>query len=458
MRRRGWRVAALAVGITLFATASPSSVTNRAAARPLESSFTEGARTASVRAAVASACDTSTRRYGCRLVQQSRHLVAPGISSYSFALRVGPGRHDVIGLHRVVREDTPGEPVPTDDAVMLVHGDVWGFDPLFAGDIGGPVRAPNVATFLARRDVDVWGVDLRWSRVPSRTDDFSFMRSWGPAVDVKDIRVATTVERAIRAETGSGSGQTALLGYSSGGLLAYAYANFETHLPDDSRNVDALVPADTLLRYGPDDDSFRRKQCRSYRSGRQALAEGTYQQNLKAIVSLGQAALADPNTPSTLIPGFTNRQAALLVGAQAPRFFNPWFHFSAGVFNNDGVPTGLRYTPPARLFGLFQKASPWNPMRELVRRSKIWCGKPDVLIDNVGEVDVPVLYLAAAGGFGNTGRYSTSLLGSTDVTQLVVRLHPQRDAVKDIGHVDLWQAPRARQLAWKPLGTWLQAH
>ena len=274
MRRRGWRVAALAVGITLFATASPSSVTNRAAARPLESSFTEGARTASVRAAVASACDTSTRRYGCRLVQQSRHLVAPGISSYSFALRVGPGRHDVIGLHRVVREDTPGEPVPTDDAVMLVHGDVWGFDPLFAGDIGGPVRAPNVATFLARRDVDVWGVDLRWSRVPSRTDDFSFMRSWGPAVDVKDIRVATTVERAIRAETGSGSGQTALLGYSSGGLLAYAYANFETHLPDDSRNVDALVPADTLLRYGPDDDSFRRKQCRSYRSGPAGTGRG----------------------------------------------------------------------------------------------------------------------------------------------------------------------------------------
>ena len=412
----------------------------------------------SVRAAVRSACRSLEHDLGCRLVQRSRHRVARGVAEYRYVLRVGPGRHDRIGLHRVVHEARPGIPASTRSAVMLVHGDVWGFGPLFGGDLGGPVRAPNVATFLARRHVDVWGVDLRWARVPSHTDTFSFMRSWGPAVDVHDVRVATTVERAIREETESGAGRTALLGYSSGGLIAYAYANYETHLPWRSRNVDALVPADTLLRYAPEDDAFRRNQCRTYRESQQALTEGNYEQNLTAIVRLGQSALADPSGPSQVIPGFTNRQAALLVGAQTPQFFNRWFHFAAGLFDADGVPTGLRYTPPPRLFGLFQKASPWNPVRELARRSKIWCGKPDALVDNVDAVRVPVLYLAAAGGFGETGRYSTTLLGSRDVTLRVVGLRSAPQHAMDIGHVDMWQAGKAPRLVWRPLARWLRTH
>ena len=71
----------------------------------------------------------------------------------------------------------------------------------------------------------------------------------------------------------------------------------------------------------------------------------------------------------------------------------------------------------------------------------------------------PREWLAPGGGrFGTTGSYSTTLVGSTDVTQLIVRLQPPRSEPIDFGHVDLWQAANADTLVWTPLLDWIRRH
>ena len=69
-----------------------------------------------------------------------------------------------------------------------------------------------------------------------------------------------------------------------------------------------------------------------------------------------------------------------------------------------------------------------------------------------------MLYLGAAGGFGEAGVYTTTLLGSSDVSVHLVSLLPPELAVSDFGHGDLFQADDAQTLVWEPLLAWLEAH
>ena len=77
--------------------------------------------------------------------------------------------------------------------------------------------------------------------------------------------------------------------------------------------------------------------------------------------------------------------------------------------------------------------------------------------DHLADITVPVFYVGASGGFGDFGLYTTSLLGSTDVT--VQHRQPERPARSaDFGHADLFQGIQAQTLVWQPILTWLQAH
>lgn len=78
--------------------------------------------------------------------------------------------------------------------------------------------------------------------------------------------------------------------------------------------------------------------------------------------------------------------------------------------------------------------------------------------DHLAEITVPVLYVGAAGGFGEAGVYTTTLLGSSDVSVLLVRVQPPELVIADYGHGDLFQAEDAETLVWEPLLTWLEAH
>jgi hypothetical protein len=239
--------------------------------------------------------------------------------------------------------------------------------------------------------------------------------------------------------------------------LAYAYANYESRLPARKRNVNALIPADTVLRYAATYDSSRRLVCSFYRSSRRQFANGTAAQDNRIVARLGRLALADPSAPSPIVSGLTNRQAILTIGAEPHASFSPWYHFVAGFFNVNGAVNRLKYTPARRFMRFFTQAAPFEAEADYITSYRVWCGRPNRLVDNLSAVRLPVLYLAAAGGFGTVGSYSTSLLGSQDIRKVIVRLRLPGHEGNDFGHVDLWQASNSHP-TWPPLLHWLRAH
>jgi pimeloyl-ACP methyl ester carboxylesterase len=402
-----------------------------------------------------------------------RRVLAPGVAEYSFRLRVGSGPYDMIGLHRVVKETAPNVPAQAAQAVFLAHGDLWGFRPAFLGEVplikpipGSP--APSLPVFLAQNGVDVWGIDFRWTLVPATETNFSFMQSWGIATDAADLGTAINAARFARAAGGNGFGQVTLLGWSRGGQIGYAYLNSETRVPARLRQVKNFIPADIYLK--TDVAQFKSFACTRQQGEEATIAGGTYANSTGSLIStLGSLAIADPNGSSILngppfnLPGFTNREAGLLVGEatyslQGGLEPTPFYHMTGGNFDAaTGKPTGLLYTADKRLFELERGASPFQPYREQAEADASTCEQTDVPFDDhLADITVPVFYVGAGGGFGDSGLYTTTLLGSTDVTSNIVSLNAQR--AFDFGHADLFQGINAQSLVWQPILTWLQAH
>jgi pimeloyl-ACP methyl ester carboxylesterase len=302
-------------------------------------------------------------------------------------------------------------------------------------------------------------MDRRWVLTPANTADTSFMLPWGIATDIADLRLSTTIELAVRAATGAGDGRTALLGWSSGGAIVYAYAEYEAGMPAGARNVSALIPTETFARYTPTDTAGISGACQGYQYANGALQSGTSSFNMQAYFGHeGSAALADPNGPSSLYSGITNLQAALYDGAfgGGP---NPWYHFVGGYFDAQGYPTSLRYTLLPNYLHLLTQSAGFESQRDTVDLLRMWCGTAGSPYGtHLGSITMPVLYLAVAGGFGTTGDYSTTLLGSRDVSRVLVRLQPVGQELIDYGHVDLWQGTESTTLAWQPLTHWLLTH
>ena len=78
--------------------------------------------------------------------------------------------------------------------------------------------------------------------------------------------------------------------------------------------------------------------------------------------------------------------------------------------------------------------------------------------NHLAAVTVPVFFLGAGGGFGEYGIYTTTLLGSTDVTTHIVHQAPAGQRLADYGHADLFLGNDAAALAWQPLLDWLRTH
>jgi hypothetical protein len=93
-----------------------------------------------------------------------RRPLTANIVEYSFRVRVGPEAHDVIGLHRVVKELKSFVPIQTSQAILMAHGDIWGFDAAFLASLASTTIPDSQAlpVFLAQHDIDIWGIDFRW--------------------------------------------------------------------------------------------------------------------------------------------------------------------------------------------------------------------------------------------------------------------------------------------------------
>ncbi|HEX2122624.1 MAG TPA: hypothetical protein VHL59_13375 [Thermoanaerobaculia bacterium] len=394
-----------------------------------------------------------------------RRALTGDVAEYTFDVRVGPGPFDVIGIHRVVRESSPNVPATTTRALFLAAGDIWNFRAAFL------TGARPLPVFLAENGVDVWGIDYRWTRVPA-TADPSFMQNWGIEQDAADLGFALGVARHVRAMTnngpGSGFGKLFLLGWSRGGQIGYAYLDAETQLAPGQRQVQGFIPVDIYLKTDvPQLESFA---CQRQQNTEAAIAAGQAANPVGGLVSvLGLLAIVDPNGSSILngppfnLPGYTNRQAGLLVGQATFGLLGglepaPFYHFTGGVFDAEGKPAGLLYSNEADLFTFEQAAAPFQPNRELADADAATCDATDVAFDDhLADITVPVLYIGAGGGFGEFGVYTTTLLGSTDVTSLIVSKVPSTQRILDFGHADLFLAHDADELVWQPLLEWMMA-
>ncbi|MGB7589605.1 MAG: hypothetical protein WBO19_00010 [Terriglobia bacterium] len=85
-------------------------------------------------------------------IKHSDRTVLHGdIVHYRFDVVVGPGKFDVIRLHRVVREAQPYHPIRTVDGVLLLPGSPNYFEAIFMAPLISSVPAwdRSIAVFLA---------------------------------------------------------------------------------------------------------------------------------------------------------------------------------------------------------------------------------------------------------------------------------------------------------------------
>lgn len=397
-----------------------------------------------------------------------RTEIADGVAHYRFEVRLGPRPFDVVRIHRVVRERRPGRghasprPVRTDGAVFMAHGASLSFEAIFL-DAGTeqPDAGTSLAVFLAAHDVDVWGMDFGWGLVPRETSDFTFMRDWGVERDVDHTLAAMSIARWIRATTGQGPAPLHLLGYSYGGVVAYGAAGRETTQRPALRDVGGLVPVDLALRYPTPEVTALYRPCVGAANQRARLDAGDYVDRAGIdFGGLSQLATVAPDDPSPAIPGLTNLQAILFIGANTyltgPR--EVW-HFVAGDLGEDGIPVGLLYTEVERWIGLGASLPPYMPRRLGYETASSVCADPaaeDVSFDDhLADIRVPVLYLGAQGGFGADGHFTATLTASDDVTFHTVSLQAEERRAVDFGHADLMLAEDAPDLAWGELLRWL---
>jgi hypothetical protein len=390
-------------------------------------------------------------------MHQSR-VLAPGVVELSATVRTGPGRYDRIGLHRV----TTARASRSHTGVLLAHGDAFGFDSAFLSSLQ---PGDSLPVLLARRGIDVWGIDFGWTLVPREETDFTFMRDWGLQRDVDDLRLALKTARALRAGSGAGNARLSLLGWSRGGWTGYGLLDQEATLPPSQREAGAFVSVDNL--YKTDNADTRELLCSSAESLREAIAGGDYVADNTAFADLGTLAETDPDAESPIFgPPYTNLQASLTEGAAPFQFgssFTPWYHFVAGEFpdgDTTQIPTGLRFTSVARWNRLLATGSPYEPLKLVSDASAVSCadGSTPTFDAHLGQVRVPVMYLGAAGGFGTYGLYTPGLLGTHDVTTTIVRRRPPGQEKTDFGHVDLFKARDADRLVWQPIANWLLHH
>ncbi len=400
----------------------------------------------------------STSQLKCgRRFNVERYDLGNGIAHYEIDVPMGKGEFDLVRIHRVVRECRPYRPVRTQGDLFMIHGAIQNFEDIFlnvgAEEINAETSSPY---YLAANDIDVWGIDMGWTRVPMETSDFSFMKDWGVERDVCHTRKAMSIARLIRGKTRQGYCPMNLLGFSYGVHVAYGTASKETQMHCRCRrNVKGLIPVDSPFKYAPEDDDLRDLDCIAALDQKTMLDGGLYHSDWGVgFIYMGNLALAAPDKPSPIPPfdgfGLTNSQALM---AAATDHSGGWHFFG-------GTPFEFYYSDPLRFTRMAVEVSPYMPFQMFYELSACGCDKEEFDVsfdDHLEEISVPILYLGGGGGSGTVGHYSSSLTASTDITNYTISI-PGTVPETDYGHADLWFGYDADVLVWDVLRQWLVDH
>jgi hypothetical protein len=389
-----------------------------------------------------------------------RTVLGEDVVHYRFDVVVGPGKFDVIRLHRVVREKSPYQPIHTVGGVLLLPGSPNFFEAIFMAPLISQATAwdHSIAIFLAKNKVDVWGMDYSWALVPTEQNNLKFMKNWGVERDTRHAEIALSLARAIRGATGQGSSRLELLGFSYGGIVTYAVAGEETQESRFQRHVKGMIILDVAMKLS--EEAYRSYYCSMAANDQANLDAGVYSDDSGLFLkSLSDLALSAPNDPSEIIPGTTNYQAALMFGTSTGLLNGQFWHFVGGYLDENGIPSNLRYTKDRLWLDLLQNIPPHLPMRSNFDTDALFCDAiPVAFDDHLSQIAVPILFAGAAGGFGQTGYYSTTLTASTDITKFTVQLQAEDQRAIDFGHADNVLARDADKLVWKPILDWIVAH
>jgi len=368
-----------------------------------------------------------------------------------------------VRIHRIVREKRPNKPVSTRDAVMLLPGNPNSFEGIFMAPMvtGVSELDHSIVIFLAKHDIDVWGMDYGWALVPPDETDFEFMGQWGLAKDVAHAEAALSFVRSIRVATGQGNGKLHVLGLSYGGQVAYPLVGEETLQPRGLRNVKGMIVLEIGVKTG--DESEREFYCAMAESGQALLDSNSYANNIGLLLqTLGYYASVAPSEESPFFPfPITNWQAALFVGAST-ELLTPGqsWHLVGGYLDEFGIPSGLRFTDDQLWVGAMGASfPPYYPVRIDVDTNQLLCGTYDTPFDDhFAQITLPILHVAAKGGFGPSMFASTTLTASRDVATITVQRLSDADRRMDFGHVDTVLARDAETLVWRPILDWIMAH
>jgi len=397
-----------------------------------------------------------------KIMYADRTELGDGIAHYRYDVAMGPGKYDVVRIHRIVREKRPDKPVRTLDAVMLLPGNPNFFEQIFMAPMVTGVGEPDhsIVVFLAAQDIDVWGMDYGWALVPAEETDFSFMGEWGLAKDIGHARQALAFVRSMRVASGQGNGRLHVLGFSYGAMIAYPLAGEETLLPRGLRSVKGLIALDFGVKFGvPSDREF---YCALAPLDEALLASNppdSYANSAGQFFGLlGYLATYSPDEESPVFPPLTNRQAALFLGTSTELVTGQFWHFVGGYLDEFGVPSSLRFTDDELWLGIMGTTPPWYPVRVDVDGDHFLCGDDTPFDDHLAGITVPILHVGAKGGVSESAYASAAFTASWDVTTITVQQLPDEAEGQDFAHADTALARDAEQLVWWPILDWILAH
>jgi hypothetical protein len=398
--------------------------------------------------------------------KQAERVVLLGDSSngevvhYQFDVQVGPGPYDVIRIHRVVKEVSPGRPAKKMEGILLLPGLPQLFAPIFLQDAapGVPEEQGSIALFLASHDIDVWGMDYGWAFIPYPTSGFDFLRGWGIGKDAAHVHIALSIARWLRVTSGQGNGPVHVLGFSYGGPVVYGAASEDTRNPGNLRNVKGIVTVDGAPVRLPPGSSAQINACNTARDTLKSLDSGIYHYDSSASHLRAEAARDYPDTPNAgsgtataEFPGFpsgtfTNYQFMLVNGIRNKTY--------AGTYTVTPPSANLAFTSGERSVALGTTTPSYYPLLITYDGAASRCGTdtyPAAFDDHLGDIDVPTLYVARQ----DTGLYTATQTRSRDVTTLIINptLNPNL-----YGHADFFLANNAASEIWQPILDWIRAH
>lgn len=387
-----------------------------------------------------------------------RTPVTGDIFHYSMIFPVGPGEYDAIRVHRVVRERRPFVPIRTHKAVFMQHGASKDFIGMFLPGQYSSHMADDFgcAVYLAQNDVDVWGIDQAWNLVPPQPEgcNYPFMADWGMQRQIDDLAIGIAIARWSRVITGYGLRPMILMGYSMGAQIGYGLLNAETQLPRGLRQVKGFIPVDFSSQTDSEELIALFDYSRDYWLSR--YSAGVYGES-GGFREVGQFAVDDPDGDSVFIPGLTNLQAAMFFGAGQVWGPDLNVHYLAGV-GEGFLWDDFQFVEVEQWLDFARSAPAAEPMLLGINQADQLCGYTDQWHKHLALIKVPVFYVGANGGLGTYSTYTQTLIGSSDITELIISTNPPDGILYDFGHIDMFIGYNAPWLVWQPILEWIQTH